>query len=263
MGQKKENCRNVESNAHQVKSSSLDFSQYPCHNALMHNELHEVQAKILRELLFNNGATFSSLNTGGLSNDHFTFHIKQLIKNGTVEKKDNLYFLTQAGKQYAGRLDVFGLQIEKFGTPSIAITAKKIIDNTEYFLLHERLKEPMYGKYGFINGKIKFGEFAEETAKRELFEESSLTGNPKLVAIHHRLRGPNRKNIKLDHFFFLFIVDNPIGTIKNSKEGNNYWKTIEEAIKLPLLPGFKHSLEAVTANKPLSYLEEFIRVDEI
>lgn len=52
--------------------------------AQMAGELHESQARILRELLFNNGTNFAALNTEGLSNDHFTFHLKKLVREGWV-----------------------------------------------------------------------------------------------------------------------------------------------------------------------------------
>jgi|GEM_PF-4872990 len=51
----------------------------------MNKDIHEVQASILRELLFHNGTNFAALNKIGITNDHFTFHIKQLMKEGIKE----------------------------------------------------------------------------------------------------------------------------------------------------------------------------------
>lgn len=228
----------------------------------MNKEIHEVQASILRELLFNNGTNFAALNKLGLSNDHFTFHIKHLIKEEIIEKRGKLYFLTQNGKQMAGRLDIDALKIEKFGTPGVAVTAIKNIRGVTHYLIQQRLKEPLYGYFGFINGKIRFSEFSQETAERELFEETGLRGKPEFVAIHHRLRGPSRDQVKLDHFFFIYLIKNPKGTLKHTKEGRNYWKTIEEIRKLKTFPGFDSSLKAVV-DGVTSYEERFIQVDEI
>lgn len=229
----------------------------------MKKDLHQVQASILRELLFHNGTNFASLNKTGIPNDHFTFHIKQLIKGGIVEKSGKLYCLTQAGKLYANKLDIFKLKMEQFGTPSVAITATKIIKGEIHYLIQQRLKEPLYGYYGFINGKVKFGEFAEETAARELLEETGLIGKPKILAVQHRLRGPSRDNIKLDHYFFICIIDNPKGKIKDTEEGKNYWKTKKEIDKLRTFPGFNHSLKVATKGKPVPYEEMFIKVENI
>jgi len=229
----------------------------------MNQDLHEVQAAILKELLFNNGTKFASLNKLELSNDHFTFHIKRLIKEEIVEKIGKLYYLTQKGKQYAGKLDIYGLKMEKFGTPSVAVTAKKIINGKLHLLIQQRLKEPLYGYYGFINGKVKFGEFAEETAKRELLEETGLIGDPKIVTIQHRLRGPKRTEVKLDHYFFIYIAENSLGELKHTEEGNNFWMTLEEIKKANTFPGFEFSLNAVLRDKNEIFQEKFIEVNEI
>ena len=229
----------------------------------MNQDIHEVQATILRELLFHNGSAFSALNKLALSNDHFTFHLKRLLSEEIIEKKGRLYFLTQKGKQIAGKLDVFGLKMEKFGTPSVAVSATKIIKGEKHFLLQQRLKEPMYGYYGFINGKIKFGEFSEETAKRELEEETGLRGEPQFITIQHRLRGPSRDQIKLDHYFFIYLFKDPIGELRDSEEGKNFWFTLEEIGQLNTFPGFEHSLDVVLEKTEAKYIETFIEVDEI
>ena len=229
----------------------------------MNSDIHEVQASILRELLFHNGTSFSSLNKLELTNDHFTFHIKRLLNEEIIEKKGKLYYLTQKGKQYAGKLDVYGLKMEKFGTPGVAVSATKKINGKTHYLIQQRLKEPLYGYYGFINGKIKFGEFSEETAIRELLEETGLSGEPKFICIQHRLRGPSRSEIKLDHYFFIYMFEEPEGGLTHSEEGKNYWFTIEEIEKLNTFPGFHHSLDVVTGKEKSEYIETFIKVDEI
>lgn len=230
----------------------------------MNKDLHPVQASILRELLFKNGSTFSALNKTGMGNDNFSFHLRQLTVEGVIEKRVNKYFLTQEGKLFANKLDIFSLKMEKFGTPSVAVTAKKVVGGTSYYLIQQRLKEPLYGYHGFINGKVKFGELVEETASRELLEEAGISGDePEIMTIHHWLRGPTRNHIKLDHYFFICLVKNPKGKLKSTKEGKNYWMTEEEIKKLKTFPGFDHSLKTVVSEKPQPFIERYIKVDEI
>ncbi len=229
----------------------------------MQNDLHEAQAGILKELLFHPGSSFSALNIGGLTNDHFTFHVKHLVQEGIIEKIDKNYFLTQKGKLYANKLDVDALKMERFGTPSVAVTVKKIVKGKTYFLMHHRLKEPLYGYWGFVNGKVRFGEFTKDTAKRELFEETGLTGQPKILSVTHKMRGPNRQDVKLDHFFFLYIVENAKGKLKNTKEGKNYWKTLDQIKKLNTFPGFKLYVDVIANESYSPYIEDFIEVENI
>lgn len=230
----------------------------------MHQDLHKVQASILRELLFANGTNFAALNKLGLENHHFTFHIKRLTAEGIVEKKGNKYYLTQKGKLYANKLDVDSLDMEKFGTPSVAVTARRVINGQVHYLVHHRLKEPFYGYYGFVNGKIRFGEYSKDTARRELQEETGLTGTPRILFIGHKMRGPARNDIRLDHYFFLYIVDEPKGKMKDTIEGKNYWKTLAELKKLKTFHGFKYYISALdNTSDTIHYLERYIRVKEI
>lgn len=229
----------------------------------MKNDFHQVQASILRELLFHNGTNFASLNKLGLTNDHFTFHLKRLLEEGIVEKKGRKYSLTQEGKAYAHKLDVDSLVMEKQGTCTVAVTAKKAIRGKVHYLIQKRLKEPLYGYFGFINGKIRFGEFSKDTARRELTEETGLSGKPEFLMVAHKLRGPKRSEIKLDHFFFLYIVKSPKGKLKNTKEGKNYWMTLDKIKRLKTFPGFESYLAAVEKETFTPYFEHFIKVENI
>lgn len=224
---------------------------------------HPVQISILKELLFNNGTNFASLNKSNLTNDHFTFHIKTLVGLGLIEKFQNKYFLTQEGKVYAGELDTVNLNIEVCGKASIAVTAKKIINGKKYFLVQQRLKEPFYGKYGFINGKIRFGDTSEATAIRELEEETGLTGKVINLGVCHKLRGPSPDNITLDNYFFIYLVKNPKGKLKDTDEGKNSWMTIEEIKKQKTFPGFEDILKIISEEKFHPYFEKFYKVESI
>ncbi len=171
--------------------------------------------------------------------------------------------MTQKGKQFAGKLDIDSNKMEKFGTPGVAVTAKKMIKGVPHYLVQQRLKEPFYGYWGYINGKIRFSEFSKDTAKRELKEETGLEGEPEILMVAHKLRGPSREEIKLDHFFFLYLVKNPKGELKDTEEGKNYWKPMEEIKKLKTFPGFESYLDAVERETFVPYFEEYIKVDTI
>ena len=67
---------------------------------------HDAQANILRHLLFLPKASFADLQKAtSLSSDHFAFHIKKLVEEGYVEKREKHYRLTHKGKEYANRMD--------------------------------------------------------------------------------------------------------------------------------------------------------------
>lgn len=229
----------------------------------MNNDLHEIQGAILRELIFNNGTTFSALNTVDIGNDHFTFHLKRLVKEGMIEKKGKLYFLTQKGKMFAGKLDTDALVIEKQGTPSVSVTARKMIKGEPHFLVQKRMKEPFYGLHGFIHGKIRFGEFVVDAAKREFHEETGLSGEPHVLTVGHRIGGPSRDNVNSDNFFFMFVVWHPKGKLLQTKEGKNSWKTIEEIRKLRVFPSLELYIDILERGTYTGFFEHFIELKEI
>ncbi len=229
----------------------------------MTDDLHEIQASICRELLFRNGSSFSALNQVDIPNDHFSYHLRQLLKQGIITKKDHKYYLTQTGKTFVSKLDIDRLVIEKQGTVSVAVTAKKVIRGQTKILIQQRLKEPFYGYYGFINGKVRFGESSKACAQRELKEETGLTGDPQILCVYHKRRGPNERQIKLDNFFLVYLIKQPHGKLVNTIEGRNYWLTEDQIYKLKIFPGFISALKIVITEKYTPYFEEYIQLDNI
>ena len=119
-------------------------------------KLHSVQAKILRELLFKPQARFSELNLTELTNDHFTFHVNQLLEIGLIEKVDKKYTLTTIGKEFANRMDTDTAKLERQAkTAVLVICVRKNRSKTEC-LVQQRLKQPFYGFYGFVIEHLVF-----------------------------------------------------------------------------------------------------------
>ena len=106
----------------------------------MELQIHDFQSSILRELLFKPGARFSDLKKVDVSNDHFTFHVNQLLKEGLIRKDNRKYFLTTEGKEFANRMDTDSLKLEKQGKVAIAIHAVRTNKGVKEYLVHRRLK---------------------------------------------------------------------------------------------------------------------------
>ncbi len=201
------------------------------------NQLHNIQANILKVLLFNPEARFTDMNAVGISTDHFNFHVKRLLELGLVQKKDNgLYALTNEGKEYANRLDVDGaeIRIERQAKVSVGIACERGEGKNKEYLIQQRLKEPFFGFHGFLTGKVRWGETVEETAKRELEEETGLMADLTLFRIKHRMDYGEDGSPLEDKFFFEFRAENVRGELRESIEGGkNAWMTKEEALALP------------------------------
>lgn len=221
-------------------------------------DLHPVQAYILRTLLFTSDARFSELNTTKISNDHFTFHINQLVELDLIIKNDNKkYQLTQQGKEFANRMDTDNAKVEKQAKVAVLlVVVRKNQKKTEY-LIQKRLKQPFYGFYGSITGKVKWGESLQTAAEREFMEETGLHGRAIAKGVVHVTEYSTEKNLLEDKFFFIHSVDNLSGKlIENFEGGMNSWKTEAEIKKLSnVFPLLTTTIE-VAESSTFTFLEK-------
>ncbi len=217
-------------------------------------EIHPIQALILRDLLFKTEAKFSELN---LSNDHFTFHINQLLSLSLVEKNLNGHYqLTTPGKEFANRMDTEKVVMEKQAKIGVLLVCIRKRGGKVEFLIHQRLKQPYFGFYGFHTGKIRWGETIEEAASRELQEETGFTAKVTLVGIKHKMDYSKDNNLLEDKYFYTFRCTICKGVLQENFEGGrNLWLTKDEIRKLPnLFDGIEGTLQMAEKAK-LSFSE--------
>ena len=197
------------------------------------DNLNAIQTKILCSLLFNPQSRFKDLNVDQLTTDNFSYHIKSLLGLGLIEKEGVFYCLTNKGKMVAGKLDTETKTVEKQPKVSVIIIPHQTINGEEKFLIQQRRKEPYFGYWGFISGKVKFGETLEETVLRELEEESGISGKAKFCyEIHEMVYSKENGEQLEDKFFHVVEVTDLSGEIRDTQEGKNEMLTVAEFRKI-------------------------------
>jgi ADP-ribose pyrophosphatase YjhB (NUDIX family) len=192
---------------------------------------HAAQKAILRHLLFTKRAGFAELQKQTeLTSDHFNFHIKKLVDADFVDKLDDGYRLSQKGKEYANRMDTDDHEIERQPKVSVALLVERDNDGRREFLFQQRLKNPYYGFWGRLGGKVRWGESLTEAASRELTEETGLTGNFAFKMLYHKRDYRKDDGTLLeDKIFLIMHTDNASGELVERFEGGyNKWMTQEE-----------------------------------
>lgn len=216
--------------------------------------IHETQTAILRHLLFVPSAGFAELQKQtDLTSDHFNFHIKKLVESGYVEKHDEKYRLTTRGKEYANRLDTDEFEIEKQPKISVALVVERYVGDRREFLCQQRLKQPYYGFWGRLGGKVRWGESFEEAAKRELLEETGLHGEFTFKMIF-RKRDYEKETSKLleDKAFMIMFCDHTDGElIPDFEGGHNEWLTQDEFVaKDKVFESARDFIDLIDSNVP-------------
>jgi ADP-ribose pyrophosphatase YjhB (NUDIX family)/predicted transcriptional regulator len=193
-------------------------------------DLHQIQRRILYDLLFTENAKFSDIKPVDIENSQFMFHVKSLIEIGIIEKTDNIYKLTTKGKEFANRMTSETTTFDKaVKATTVLVAVKENKDGDRELLLYKRLKNPFYGCVGFPTEKPKWGESLAEAAQRGLMEETNLYALPTLFSIKHYVVNQNDEIVE-DKLMHAFSFQDPKGELIGNNEGEYFW-IVESEIK--------------------------------
>jgi ADP-ribose pyrophosphatase YjhB (NUDIX family) len=194
---------------------------------------HPMQRDIVLKLIHKPSATFTELLGDERDSNKFAYHLGKLDALGLILKKDGKYTLSDEGKKLSSFIE--GDTGKKAAFPTFNHVL--IVKNGSKVLVQRRLKEPFYGYWGFISGKINYGLNVEECALRDIEEETGL------VASHAQLIGMNQTKTyedgKLLHHHIMFYVrlSDLTGTLRSkTHKGENAWVEFAEYEKLDRFP---------------------------
>lgn len=121
------------------------------------------------------------------------------------------------------------------------VTVKAVITRDDKFLL---VKEPD-NRWEFPGGKIEFGDTPEETLKRELQEELSLT-DLKIGSIINAWSWVFKFEVHLQFFMLAYQCETNQTEFQLSHEHTEYgWFDKTDALKLNLTEGTRQTLERI------------------
>lgn len=134
---------------------------------------------------------------------------------------------------YSAKMDTDNMKMEKQPKIGVLISPVMIKGGKKMFVIQQRLKEPYYGYWGFITGKVKWGEKIPEAALRELKEETGLEGTVKPSFVFHEMVYDKEGNLLEDKYFHCVRVVVTNDTLKEKEEGcANKWMTKKEFMNI-------------------------------
>ena len=199
-------------------------------------QFHIYQKQILKSLMYKSSLRFNELMIPELSSKHFNYHLKKLIEGGYVTNKNRQYILTDEGKELVGRMDEMEMDLEKQSKVSVAIFVQRGVGENEEYLVNKRLKEPYKNLVGGFTGKIRFSETFEQGARRELFEETGLTGDFEFIDVYHKLAYKKMEDGNTKIIQDVTMIDFKVTHIKGKLSDKNddlesFWMSYKELVK--------------------------------
>lgn len=218
--------------------------------------LHVIQKEILIRLIQNPELRYSQLKPKHIESNHFMYHLKALMRDGMVEKKDNgNYSLTMEGKLYADQVNLKTLKVRR--QPKI-VTLVAVQNDKNQWLLYKRKHQPLINQIGFPYGKLHLGETVQEAAERELMEKTGLT-----CKLKHRGDGYiiiHEENEPVSQIcFHLFYGCNPKGKMKTETQyGWIRWSDENDDFTKPPFMASMHDLMRLIESEKDRFFVELI-----
>ncbi len=125
-----------------------------------------MEDKIIKLFLFNKELKFSEIESLlKTRSNKLSYHIKNLISKGILEKKDNLYYLSRSSEALIPYLS---------DKKSVIVTLLILIGDKNKAFLYERKKRPFKNYLALPGGRLMVGESIEVAAKRIMKEKFNL-----------------------------------------------------------------------------------------
>ena len=132
---------------------------------------HHIQREIMNRLMHNQVVRFKDLKPLGMESNIFMYHLKQLTKEGYVEKTDEGYTLAAAGLTYVDGLNAANQKLQP--QPKV-VCILAIHDNQGRWLMAERKIQPYIGMHMLVSNHHHLGETTAEHIARQLRTKLAL-----------------------------------------------------------------------------------------
>ena len=217
--------------------------------------MHHIQKSILYRLAFEAELRFAELKPDGLENKLFDYHLKQLIRDGFVEKiEDGAYSLTANGKQAGIR----SLTADKNAVKAHSVLFL-IVRNGQNgpWLLYKRLVHPLKDRVGFMHASPKAGSTIEETASDELLQKTGLVATFTVLG-HGFFEMYSQKSLESYTNFTVLFSEETTGELhQNHERAEYFWVENPDFEAREMLPNMPRLASSYTLGQLFFLVDSF------
>jgi ADP-ribose pyrophosphatase YjhB (NUDIX family) len=186
---------------------------------------HDTQRKILLKLIHKPNSSFNELWSKEGESNNFAYHLNKLEELNLVKKSDTTYQLTDEGRKLSAFIE--GDTGGQAAFPTLTVLA--LVKDGDKYLCQRRLKEPFYGYWGFVTGKINFGQNLFECATRDLLEEAGLHATKWRLRAIEQVKTYEEGKLLFHHYIFDVETEEFSGELKEkTHKAEHAWMTLEE-----------------------------------
>lgn len=175
----------------------------------------------------------------GIKSNTLTYHLNSMVKEGMLQKEDDEYMLSAHGEKL---LPFFAHITQKITGGCLPVVLAAIVKDNQILLL-KRKRRPYQGYWGMPGGKLHLEESIEESALREVKEETGLDCTFSHIAaiVHERVKEKDA----FKHAFLLFFVVLKLkaGKITESEEGKLEWFPLKTLQPERIIPSDYHMIK--------------------
>lgn len=194
---------------------------------------HQIRKAIIQKLIHNQRVHYNELWDKNGDSSKFAYHLKQLEEEGIVGKYEDGYGLTTEGRKLSAFIEGETGGKAELPTPIVVILARK----EDKLLYQQRLKEPFYGYWGPISGKINFGWNPRDCAIRDLKEETNLDAQDMTFRAIQSIKTYESEKLLHHHLLYVFETTKFTGELKTElHKGLNKFMTLAEARQTKRFP---------------------------
>lgn len=209
---------------------------------------HWIQTYILEQLVRSATRRYTELKPRDVESNLFMYHLKNLVREGLIEKDEKVYTLSQKGLRYVATLSLKMGKLRKQPQILNAIIAR---NSQERYLFSKWHRQPNTGLISFPHGMMHYGEPLLDAAKRELAEKAGLTADMiyKGSAYIRTLANQETDRHMLVQLFEAVNIQEGRQDEYRHDVAENFWAHPEDLSPALFIPGFYEITQRVLASK--------------